>query len=99
MKNNSLRLLMSLAGVLIVLSLVLAACAPIDDNGGGHGKDDEDGAKPEKGKNEKITICHKTDNAEKPYVEITLPQHAAEKSHSKHEGDIIPAPEDGCPVP
>jgi hypothetical protein len=31
------------------------------------------------------------------YVELHLPAPALKNGHGKHEGDIIPAPEGGCP--
>lgn len=60
-------------------------------------------SEPEKGKvqevggSDKITICHKTDDPNNPYVELRLPKQAVENGHGKHAGDIIPAPEGGCP--
>jgi hypothetical protein len=44
----------------------------------------------------KLTICHATDSATKPYTEITI-DFSGLSGHSKHKGDIIPAPKDGCP--
>lgn len=44
-----------------------------------------------------VTICHKTGSAKHPYVEITVSNNAARNGHAKHQGDIIPAPKDGCP--
>src|ERR1044071_7964507 len=44
----------------------------------------------------KITICHKTGSAKHPYVEITISSNAAQNGHAKHQGDIIPAPKNGC---
>lgn len=77
--------------LLVILSLVLSACGPGDGNAakspGGEGK--------AKGKN-KITICHKTEDAANPYVELSVPEPAL-KGHERHNGDVIPAPEDGCP--
>jgi uncharacterized lipoprotein YehR (DUF1307 family) len=71
----------------LIVALALSACGGGDRSSAGKGE--------AKGK-EKITICHKTDDAAKPYVELSIPENAA-KGHSKHEGDIIPAPGDGCP--
>ncbi len=96
MKRKSQRWLISVAVIMIILSLLLSACAPIDNDGGRHEDSDESNDKTDNGQEEKVTICHKTGSAENPYVELTLPQKALENSHSKHEGDIIPAPEDGC---
>jgi uncharacterized surface protein with fasciclin (FAS1) repeats len=43
------------------------------------------------------TICHFTGSAVLPYVEIAISDEAVER-HSEHEGDLIPAPAEGCPV-
>ena len=45
----------------------------------------------------KITICHATSSETNPYNEITVSVNGL-NGHGKHEGDIIPAPEDGCPA-
>lgn len=45
---------------------------------------------------DKVTICHKTGSAKKPYNEITVSKSAV-KAHQGH-GDIIPAPPTGCPT-
>ena len=47
--------------------------------------------------NDKITICHATGSKTNPYNEITVSVNGL-NGHDKHEGDIIPAPEDGCPT-
>ena len=45
----------------------------------------------------KIDICH-FDNVDGKFIELTIPEEKA-KGHAKiHENDIIPVPEDGCPV-
>lgn len=44
----------------------------------------------------KITICHATGSATNPYNEITIDFNGL-RGHSKHTGDIIPAPQGGCP--
>lgn len=53
---------------------------------------------------EKITICHATGSATNPYVVITVSINAADgqggdrlEDHRGHPGDLIPAPEGGCP--
>ena len=46
---------------------------------------------------EKITICHRTGSAKHPYVEIRVSKDAIKDGHGTHAGDIIPAPENGCP--
>ncbi|HKZ43572.1 MAG TPA: hypothetical protein VJZ78_00880 [Anaerolineales bacterium] len=45
----------------------------------------------------KITICHATSSTNNPYNEITVSVNGL-NGHSKHSGDIIPAPEGGCPT-
>ena len=45
----------------------------------------------------KITICHATGSQTNPYNEITVSVNGL-NGHEKHEGDIIPAPEGGCPT-
>ncbi len=47
--------------------------------------------------NGKVTICHATSSATHPYNEITVSVNGL-NGHSKHEGDIFPAPEGGCPA-
>jgi hypothetical protein len=43
----------------------------------------------------KITICHATGSGINPYNEITVSVNGL-IGHSKHAGDIIPAPVGGC---
>ncbi|MBI5950430.1 MAG: hypothetical protein HY865_02120 [Chloroflexi bacterium] len=45
----------------------------------------------------KITICHVTGSETNPYSEITVSVNGLE-GHDKHDGDIIPVPEGGCPA-
>jgi hypothetical protein len=45
----------------------------------------------------KITICHATNSAKNPYNEITISVQGL-NGHDKHEFDIIPVPEGGCPL-
>ncbi len=45
----------------------------------------------------KITICHATGSPTNPYNEITIGFNGL-NGHSKHKGDIVPAPESGCPL-
>jgi uncharacterized surface protein with fasciclin (FAS1) repeats len=52
--------------------------------------DDED---DDEGDN--VTICHRTNSERNPYNLITVDESALD-AHEDH-GDIIPAPEDGCP--
>ena len=101
------RTLFAILAVMTILSLILSACELIDngngdsddDNGKGKDKDkdknDENGT--DKNRNGKITICHRTGSAKNPYVEITISDEATMDGHATHEGDIIPAPEGGCP--
>jgi hypothetical protein len=44
----------------------------------------------------KLTICHATNSATKPYNEITIDFNGL-NGHSNHKTDIIPAPRAGCP--
>jgi hypothetical protein len=48
--------------------------------------------------NDKVTLCHATGSASNPYVEITVSAAGVANGHSKHAGDIIPAPAAGCPT-
>ena len=110
MKPDWKRFLLILLSVVVILSLLLSACVPIDkdnkgngrdkDKGGGNDKDKDKAAdkNKDKGKDDKITICHKTGNEANPYVELKLSENAVKEGHATHEGDIIPAPEDGCPA-
>ena len=45
----------------------------------------------------KITICHATGSETNPYNEITVSVNGL-NGHGKHAGDIIPAPDGGCPT-
>jgi len=45
----------------------------------------------------KIDICH-FDDEEMQYVLISIPEKAVSAHEKNHDMDIIPAPEDGCPV-
>ena len=100
------RTLFVILAVLTVLSLILSACEPIDngndnsDDNNGKGKDNNKGNDKENGKDKdgKITICHRTGSTKNPYVEITVSDDATKDGHANHEGDIIPAPEGGCPA-
>jgi predicted small lipoprotein YifL len=93
--------------ILTVLSLLLSACGPLDNtdaksnNGKGQDKqdknDDKGQAKEKGGNADKITICHRTGSAKNPYVEIRIADAATKDGHGGHPGDLIPAPEGGCP--
>jgi hypothetical protein len=54
-------------------------------------------AKPGKPKPAKVSICHRTNDPARPYRLITVSEKAL-KGHSKHYGEIIPAPATGCPT-
>jgi hypothetical protein len=43
-----------------------------------------------------VGICHATGNTKNPYVLIKVNPNGL-NGHSRHAGDIIPAPADGCP--
>lgn len=45
----------------------------------------------------KLTICHATGSATNPYNELTIDFNGLQ-GHGKHAGDLIPAPEGGCPL-
>ena len=45
----------------------------------------------------KIVICHVTGSETNPYNEISVSVNGL-NGHGKHEGDIIPVPEGGCPA-
>ncbi len=45
----------------------------------------------------KITICHATSSETNPYNKITVSVNGL-NGHDKHAGDIIPAPDSGCPT-
>jgi CHRD domain len=53
--------------------------------------------KPPGNGDKKVTICHRTGSETKPYVKIRVSKNALKKGHARHAGDIIPAPEGGCP--
>lgn len=48
------------------------------------------------GSNNGTAICHATGSKKNPYVLLTVKVNAL-NGHSKHTGDIIPAPANGCP--
>jgi len=84
------RFLKVIAILVVIMALVLSAC-------GSGGNDDKDSGKNGQGKGKtKILICHSTEDPANPYVELSLPESAL-KGHERHDGDIIPAPEGGCP--
>ena len=90
-----------------ILSLLLSACGPIDNSNGNSNKN-KDQDKGQDSKNDtdesentsagKVTICHRTGSAKNPYVEITVSVNATSDGHGTHAGDLIPAPQGGCPA-
>lgn len=48
---------------------------------------------------EMVNLCHATKSKSNPYIAISVDQHASLDfaGHADHEGDIIPAPQNGCP--
>jgi len=46
--------------------------------------------------NDTVSICHATESKKNPYVLITVNVNGL-NGHGTHEGDIIPAPANGCP--
>jgi hypothetical protein len=107
------RILLLLIVTITILSLLLSACGLIErSHGNGNpGKDKDKDEDKDKGKDkekskdqdkagqtDKILICHKTGSSKKPYVQISVSNNAARDGHASHKGDLIPAPEDGCPT-
>ena len=90
------RTLFIVLALITILSLIFSACELID-NGNGN-SDNSNGNGKGKDKEGRVTICHKTGIAKNPYVEITVSNNATADGHATHEGDIIPAPEGGCPA-
>lgn len=86
---------------LVLTALVIAAAvlfSAFDPGNGGaavaFGRAANDRANGNEGK---MAVCHQTGDPANPYVELRLPQAAVRNGHGKHAGDIIPAPEGGCP--
>ena len=48
------------------------------------------------GASAKMTICHRTKSAQRPYRQITVAG-ASIAAHQRHGADIVPAPQGGCP--
>ena len=48
---------------------------------------------------DKISICHATGSESNPYVEVTIDEHGLNGHYARgvHDGDIVPAPAQGCP--
>ena len=44
-----------------------------------------------------LEICHATGSETNQYVSMTMNSQSALNGHKKHEGDLIPAPAEGCP--
>jgi hypothetical protein len=78
---------------LIVFVFLLGSADTVMDRASEREKGNAQGV----GGSDKVTICHKTGSSNNPYVELHLPASALKNGHGKHEGDIIPAPEGGCP--
>lgn len=45
-----------------------------------------------------VTLCHATGSQSNPFVTITVDNQGQLDGHEHHDGDIIPAPESGCPT-
>lgn len=68
------------------------------DNGNEKNENKGNGNDQGKGQNaNKILICHKSGSPKNPYVQISVSENAVKNGHGTHAGDIIPAPEGGCP--
>lgn len=50
------------------------------------------------GVNASANVCHATDDAANPYLEITLDSPELLNEHRLHAGDIFPVPAGGCPA-
>lgn len=96
--------------LLTILSLLLTACGPVENQHGGPNshKDRGSGKGPDHRKDKsqnsqtggqagKFLICHQTGSAENPYVQISVANDALKDGHGSHAGDFIPAPTGGCP--
>lgn len=105
-----IRIFLLVVVILTILSLLLSACGPVEKSHGNQNKDKEKVKNEEHGKDrdknngdrnsnaDKVLICHKTGSVKHPYVEISVPNDAIKDGHAKHAGDLIPAPEGGCPA-
>ena len=80
-----------------------------DDDTKGQGKGDDDDTKGGPAKEPfstkehgvghvPITICHATGSQKNPYVIITIDKMGELMGHQKHPRDIIPMPDEGCPI-
>jgi len=74
--------------VLVCAAGVFAATATAE-KGGNPGNGGGDGFVP-------VTLCHATGSGSNPYVTITVDNAGALNGHTHHDGDIIPAPVEGC---
>jgi hypothetical protein len=74
--------------VLIVLVVVLFAAKQVLAKG-----------KPEQDPFTPVTLCHATGSLSNPFETITVDNQGQLNGHTHHDGDIIPAPENGCPGP
>ena len=81
--------------LLTVIAAGALSTAPVALAGGPNDENNDHGNKD----HGKTTICHATGSETNPYVQITVSNNAL-AAHSRHQGgrDIIPAPEDGCPL-
>lgn len=96
--------------ILTILSLLLAACGPIENQNGSSNSGKDKGRDKDKNKDggngpdkdngagsNKVLICHRTGSTKKPYVQIRVADDALKDGHGAHAGDLIPAPSGGCP--
>lgn len=101
--------LLSILMLALMIALMLSACAEadqtsnqgaVDTNAEGTAEGDLQGmqgsdAELDPDGDGQVTICHSTGSAANPYEEITVSVQAV-AGHERHEGDVIPAPDEGC---
>ncbi len=84
----------ALTATLVLLATAPSAHAAAGGNGNGNGTGSGNG---NGGGGTKVTICHRTASSSNPYVRISVDESGL-NGHGDHEGDIIPAPANGCPT-
>jgi hypothetical protein len=83
--------LLSIISMLILASLMMAACASTGVTGQVINNGLDNGTN-----NGQITICHATGDTASPYTEMTIDFNEL-TNHAAHPDDLVPAPADGCP--
>jgi hypothetical protein len=80
---------------------VVSACGPIDHSHGNSSNTkvkDNSNDKVKNNENENETDNENVVGAKNPYVTISVANDVLKDGHAKYQGDIIPAPKDGCPT-